>query len=218
MNATTGFAALCFAAGALSFFGCADRELEPETAPEGLIEGGVPSGPDFTDPALDEVGKALYVPAPTLEVVPELAGIDVAPRVSTDTAARFEVPEGFSTEAPVLIVDRPELTEGAHIIGGPDWWTVGMPHEDGSFRVHIEANLLEREYPDLRAELEEAGYDPAGPNLSASHNVWTVHFQRFGVSYSMDVECSRPVVDERCNDETFLMELYEDLAVLEVSQ
>jgi hypothetical protein len=71
------------------------------------------------------------------------------------------------------------------------------------------------EYPQI--ELDEAGDEllKLPYRISRTHQIVTLSFSRFGVGYTIDVECARPMEDTRCTEDGYVKKLYESLAVLE---
>ena len=80
--------------------------------------------------------------------------------------------------------------------------------------VYIAGIRLVHEYPQI--ELDEAGdallEQPY--RLSRTHQIVTLSFSRFGVGYTIDIECAKPMDDPRCTEDAYAIGIYESLALL----
>ena len=71
--------------------------------------------------------------------------------------------------------------------------------------------------PELVAEQRAAGMLDLGgttstPRVSMMHDIYSLSFERFGVSYSVDLQCASHT-DPRCADAGYLMTVFDSLVV-----
>jgi len=111
---------------------------------------------------------------------------------------------------PVLLPSDPDLLASAKITKGEGWYGASMKADGVHVALHGRSSAIRR--PALRAELGSEGLGQ-GPRVSRAHMITSVSFERFGVSYILDVECARPSQDARCSDGAFALSLQKSLAV-----
>ena len=63
---------------------------------------------------------------------------------------------------------------------------------------------------DLEAQLKST----AGVMFSHDEGMMTADFNRYGVNYTLQVECAKPATDIRCTQENFIRKLYGELDVV----
>ncbi len=141
------------------------------------------------------------VEAPTAEV----------PRIPSLVLGAHSREQVDRSAVPVLLPNRTGLLESVRVITSAHWYSASM-REQG-LNVVITGNRkavvwphLEREHPNGLAAYQ-----------TAAHGIRTVSFKRFGVAYSLHIECDAVENDERCREPAFLWTLHRTLAVAEVS-
>ena len=81
--------------------------------------------------------------------------------------------------------------------------------------IYVAGIRTVHEYPQI--ELDEAGDKLLEQpyRISRTHQIVTLSFSRFGVGYTIDVECAKPMDDTRCTEDGYIEKLYESLALLD---
>jgi len=136
-------------------------------------------------------------------------------------AATVTIPESLSPKIaaqldgigmPVLVPDDATLHEGAILTHGPTWYALSMHAEGLNVLVQGQNAALER--PALAAELAKDPVVADGRIVSVSDAITTVSFRRYGVHYTLDVECARAGADPRCASPDHALELVDRLIVV----
>jgi hypothetical protein len=112
--------------------------------------------------------------------------------------------------APVLLPAQARWRQEAQLTQGPGWHALALRGDGLHLSLHASTRAVQR--PDILAELGKDGLGD-GPHVSQSHQIWSVSFRRFGVSYLLDVECLQPDKDPRCADDAQALTIYRDLVV-----
>jgi hypothetical protein len=200
------------AAAALLFFGCA----------EGPRTGGPASAPTDIDPAEERLGKeeaaargtgapARMAPA---DVDSEQASKALLFDPSLLPAAARERLRGVPV--PVLLpaadaVGAPDAYGSATASRGERWYSVSLSVDGVGLSVFGTGQAAER--PELQAVVPPAG---DAPRVSRTHGIVQATFRRFGVAYSIDVECAAPRTDPRCTGDAYVLGLVNAMRRLEV--
>lgn len=196
----------------LLFAACAAEEADPGDSTGERDESLAVDGPgeDF------DLERERAIKKSGVEKTPEkrVAEVDWEGAASTD---RLE--EGLMSAAnrerlakspvPALVPERPELLESAAVTSGEHWYAVAM--SGGEHNVHVTGTRLVFDSPTVGADEEAmAGGDF---RITRNHGIVTLSFEAHGVAYSLDVECERPLDDERCTDNDYAVSLAESMAV-----
>ncbi|MCS6857899.1 MAG: hypothetical protein NZM37_09320 [Sandaracinaceae bacterium] len=93
-------------------------------------------------------------------------------------------------------------------------WVVVRAEGDGVFAV-LHGSVLAYDALDAeeRAQLPPPSHVVRGQpaRLTTNEGIITIAWTEGGVSWSLDLECARPAVDPRCNDNRFILDLAEQL-------
>jgi hypothetical protein len=113
---------------------------------------------------------------------------------------------------PVLVPRDESLLGSATVTAGPAWYAVSM-HADGH-HVSIHGTKQMVHQPSLAADVPpERRRAPGETSITRTHGIVTVSFEAFGASYTIDVECDRPMEDTRCTDDAYGLSIHESLAL-----
>lgn len=162
-----------------------------------------------TPPAAELALKAREAAAPVVAVTVDWAAARAATVPGLPAKLR---PAVDAIALPVLLPRAPALLAGARLVAGAGWYAASM--DAGGAQVTLHAFGRAHVRPELLAEQKAAGFGTGAPRISRTEGIVSLAFERFGVAYTLDVECQAPTTDPRCADGLFLMEVLDDLAVL----
>lgn len=111
---------------------------------------------------------------------------------------------------PVLLPLVDDWTDQVLLTVGAGWHAIALAVPGAHLEIHGNARAHLR--PDLLSEQAAAGLGSGAPRVSQMHGIFTLSFERFGISYSLDLECARHT-DPRCADAGYLMQIYDSLVV-----
>lgn len=157
-------------------------------APAGAAEG----------PADEVARKALEAPARIVELRVEAAPAVTLP-LPDEARARIA-----AVKMPALLPRRPDLLAGVVVTSGPGWYAASMRGDGIHVSIHGFARAHAR--PELLKELRTAG----SPRVEIVDGIVSVSFERYGVGYTLDVECAQVA---RCADAALALDLFGDLVV-----
>ena len=155
--------------------------------------------------------KRASAPAASFEVKLDRA------RIERERAA-VELPEGLKAQVeacplPVLMPSDPGLQRSAVLTRGDGWHALSMNHGGVNVALHALGRGFVR--PGLVAELgQDAPLPPDKPRVSQDHLIYSAAFERFGVSYVLELECAKPSEDPHCQREDELLALYRGLVLV----
>lgn len=160
--------------------------------------------------------KRAHAPAPVVALPIDWTAAHAGRQtIALPAAARAKVD---AARQPVLLPTIDALTRQAFVTLGDGWYVAALA-ADG---LHLEIQGTHRAHirPELVAEQRAAGMlDLAGttstagtPRISQMHGIYTLSFERYGVSYSIDLQCASQT-DMRCADAAYLMTVFDSLAV-----
>lgn len=127
--------------------------------------------------------------------------------VALPPAARAKV---AAARQPVLLPSIAGLTAQTFVVLGDGWHTAALDADGVHLEIQGSARATIR--ADLAAEQAAAGMGTGAPRIARIHHVYTLSFERFGVAYSLDLECASHT-DPRCADAGWLMTVYDSLVV-----
>ena len=134
----------------------------------------------------------------------------LAPQAPVDALAQRWREAVAQSDVPVLLpASRAALDDTRSVIAGPGWYTAQLSY-DG---VHVSlfgTQLAERWPVDVP---DEQRVREGQPQITSSEGIPSIAFTRFGVSYSLDIECDLGPSDERCTTFDLLHETFNSLAV-----
>lgn len=115
---------------------------------------------------------------------------------------------------PVLMPRQGSFAEKAKVITKPAWVAVSTrpTGEDDGLTISISATKLVHRVPGVdpaRATSSVRDGKPAW--ITQNEGIWSVTWDENGVSYVVDMECSRPGEDARCANQDRVVALVEDL-------
>ncbi|MEZ4468106.1 MAG: hypothetical protein R3F60_21480 [bacterium] len=160
-------------------------------------------------PAADVAIKQREAAAPVVAVTVDWAAARAAAAPGLPEKLR---PAVDAIALPVLLPRDAALLAGARVVAGPGWYAASM--DAGGAQVTLHAFGRAHLRPDLLAEQKAAGFGTGAPRISRTEGIVSLAFERFGVAYTLDVECQAPLTDPRCTDGLFIMGVLDDLAVL----
>lgn len=112
---------------------------------------------------------------------------------------------------PVLVPDDGRLLATALITHHQNWYAAAMELPGADIYVRGTRNAFEVPAMEIPAAAAAAKDNYL---LTRIHQVVTVSWRSFNVSYSLDVECAKPMTDTRCTEDEFALELAERLGVV----
>lgn len=117
---------------------------------------------------------------------------------------------------PVLLPNNPALLKRAVPTYGKHWFAVTM--KDDTHSVYVQGTRTRFEFDQI--ELGKAGDQALKKpyQISKTHQIITISFERFGVGYGIDIECAKPIDDERCTKEDYAHHLMTTLGVASPTQ
>jgi len=189
------------------------------------LEGASPAP---TQPAATTAAQPLVAPTqPTIPAPIDLKQPDPVPRLDrvevdwTAAGSHAALPAAWLSEAqrakvdaaplPLLLPADEALVRAAHVSAGPRWGAWHVQADGVTARMHATDALVELPQLEMREVGEALAARPYV--LTRTHQIVTVMFNRFGVGYAMDVECSRPMDDTSCTEDAYALDLYNKLAV-----
>jgi hypothetical protein len=114
-----------------------------------------------------------------------------------------------ATPVPALVPDDPTLLEVAKATSGPHWYAVSMTTLERN--VFITGTRLETVVPSIDAPPAKEG--TAFGRVSRDRGIARLTFHRFGVAYTLEVECAAPRTDPKCTSDEYILSLAQALAV-----
>lgn len=180
----------------------------------GVSASGALSAPDPAALSADaeRAIKRSHAAAPTVLMPIDWTSAHAARRsLPLPIAARAKVDQA---RQPVLLPTIDGLTADASVTVGQGWHVVAF--SNGGAHLQIQGSHRAHIRPALAAEQRAAGMgdlNASAPRVSQMHGIYTLSFERFGVSYSLDLECASHT-DPRCADAAYLMTLFDSLVVV----
>jgi hypothetical protein len=114
---------------------------------------------------------------------------------------------------PVLLPRDEALLASATVTAGPAWYAVAL-HGDGH-HVSIHGTKQMVHQPALAADVPpEQRRAPGETTITRTHGIVTVSFEAFGASYTIDVECDRPMDDVRCTEDAYALSIHDGLGLV----
>lgn len=212
---------------ALALAACTtDRENEPfGVAPGSLDEAAQPQPQQQQQPAAPSGAQANEAertakrdwnktPKPTVETI-DWAEANGYPHLSIDQLPAAEREKIATIALPVMLPSDRDLLDTAIITRGENWYAVSLKDvsdKEGTASLHLRGTRVSFDFEgDVWTDAEKAIGDTY--TLTRTHQLVSVSFGAFGAAYTLDVECSRPMDDIRCTDDTYAMELANELVV-----
>jgi hypothetical protein len=125
------------------------------------------------------------------------------------------LPESLQKQADALrlpVLLPASLAGSARLVAGPTWYAATLPTDGAQVVLHAFGHTHVR--PELLAEQKAAGYGSGEPRVSRVHALLQVALERFGLAFTLDVECASPETDPRCSDPAWALGLVDDLVVV----
>lgn len=157
--------------------------------------------PEVAEPTLADVDERAASQVPTIDDA----------MIDGETAERVD-----EIELPVLLPDDEQLLEAGELYGVDHTYT---------FTIHVDNEAGERDHtitvrgsrmrPDLPDELdaEDSGED-GEYQISETHLVQSLAFDRFDAAYTIDVECNRPHENETCNGHDYITSIADSMGMV----
>ena len=204
---------------ALLAIGCAQDEEgpEPESAQRALGAAPVAAPtPTTPTPAVDPIeafGPKYSGDRPRTFIAREadLAAVAKAPRVDPASLSAPQREVVAKSPVPVLLPGSAELVATAHLTAGPNWYAAAMTAPDHS--VYVQGNRGSYEYGHIALDARGDALTRRPYTITRIHQILTLSFERFGISYAIDVECQRPMDDTKCTEDAYAVSLYEGMRV-----
>lgn len=112
---------------------------------------------------------------------------------------------------PALLPANEALLASAKITKGPHWYAASM--DDGQHSIYIQGSRTSVEFGQI--ELDKAGdaLTKRPYMITRTHQIVTIAFERFGAGYGVDIECRKPMTDDRCTKDDYAHELMAAMGV-----
>lgn len=187
--------------------GCAnevdDSPVEVRTGEASLTESPAESSDDeaAAKRAWNQRHEPVVQPVDWVEVDSE-PKLDLA-RLPESERAKFE-----GLDVPALLPDV-DFVSDAFVVTGPHWYSARMNGPGHS--LYIQGNRAAFGH-DMGLTDEQK---KAVKNFTVyrTHAIPTLAFNRFGVAYTIDVECARPLEDSRCTEDEYVLSIAEGLVL-----
>ena len=112
---------------------------------------------------------------------------------------------------PVLSYGEAGLLRDTLLTHNQNWYVLSANHD--GLNVVLKGTRNEVITPGI--ELNDAALRAADNyTFTRTHTVVTVAWRAFGASYSLDLECARPMDDTRCSKDEFALNMIESLGVI----
>lgn len=203
------------------FVGCAESETQTKTA----ALQTAPDGPAVTDQAdrraANELERQIKAEAAQKSPIgPTAQEVDWAEASGFTRIDAAHLPDGEREKldvirVPVLVPDDPAVVRTAMITEHENWYAAAMEVDGADVYIRGTRNAFEVPGMDIP---EAARKSAENYTLTRTHQIVTVSWRSFGVSYSLDVECAKPMDDPRCTQDEYALGLAEKLAVIGGSQ
>ncbi len=112
---------------------------------------------------------------------------------------------------PALLWSDDAFLASLQLVTGDGWYAASGDSQGLHVAIHAETQEIQR--PDLVEELGKEA-DPTALRISESHRIYTVAFTRYGVHYTLDVECAQPGGDARCDNPEHALKIAGQLALM----
>ncbi len=178
------------------------------------------TGASAGTPSAPVLDKKPATPLPiTEQLEPDAAELAAHPTMRLPASMPASQQERLAASPmPVLL---PETMSQGHlekaiVTTGEHWFAVSSTHDGVTLYIH--GMRTTTEYPQL--ELDKAGEELAMRpfSLSRTHQIVTLGFERFGLGYSMDVECAKPMTDTRCTQDDYAIALFESMRLVKFEE
>ena len=196
---------------ATALVGC--TETEPQTRPSALEGSAPPTSVEQIPPEVEREAKKAE--AARQPVGPTAQPVDWGEVRGTKTLDPSLLPDDQRVKlddiaVPVLLPDDGRLLATALITHHHDWYAAAMELKGVDIYIRGTRNA----YHVASMDIPEAAAAAADNYiLTRTHQIVTVSWRSFNVSYSLDVECAQPMKDTRCTEDQFALDLAERLAV-----
>jgi hypothetical protein len=182
-------------------------ELEAPTAP---APNPAPSD-RATANEMERAAKADWNKTPTSRVeTVDWPAANGYPHISAQLLPESEREKLEQSAVPVLVPRDADVLDSAIVTLGDDWYAASLKDDGAS--LHIRGTRRSFDFQgDVWTPQEKALGDDY--TLTRTHQLVSVSFGAFGIAYTLDVECSRPMDDVRCTEDTYVLDLANDLAV-----
>ncbi len=206
--------------GALALVACSpDQESDSEGGVMTQAQSLAESAPLTGATGAGDVGNILKkkgTPLPVLEVMkPDMEAVKAHKSIKVPEglpASQVEKLQG--SPMPVMlpsILSASQLSV-AQATTGKHWYAVSM--KDEGLTVYVQGTRTQVEHAQLELSKEGDELTKQPFILSRTHAIVTLSFERFGLSYHMDIECARPLEDSRCTEDDYARSLYDSFAVV----
>ena len=147
----------------------------------------------------------------------EIAAIDWAraasmPRVEPSALPAQSLEAIERATLPVLVPRDEALLASATVTAGPAWYAIALRGDGHHVSIHGTKQMVHQ--PSLAADVPpERRRAPGETSITRTHGIVTVSFEAFGASYTIDVECDRPMDDARCTEDAYALSIHEGLGL-----
>ncbi len=201
-------------------FGCAQDEERPTPASAQRALGAAPvaaPAPALPTPEFDPIeafGPKYSGDRPRTFIArdADLAAAAQAPSMPLESLSDAQREVVAKSPVPVLLPGAPELVSTAHMTSGPNWYAASMTAEGHS--VYVQGNRGSYEYEHIALDARGDALTQRPYTITRIHQILTLSFERFGISYAIDVECLLPMDDPKCIEDDYAVGLYETMRVV----
>lgn len=209
--------------------GCSSEREGSSQTQEQPLKAAAPSAPEVKTPALPETAPKAPIKSEVVkegdepfEKKADVRGTLNVKEIDWDAAkahARLDealIPDEVKAQlkdvvVPALLPANEALLASAKVTKGPHWYAVSM--DDGQHSIYIQGSRTSVEFGQI--ELDKAGdaLTKRPYMITRTHQIVTIAFERFGAGYGVDIECRKPMTDERCTKDAYAHELMAAMGV-----
>ena len=207
---------LLLAALAAATAGCHDREdadRPTASAEQALANQSVDEQAPGIAPSGEDDDRGPRIAEPTLGDVDDEA-VAKASTIDTNRLDDEFVDRLDDIDLPVLLPDDDALLEAGDLYGIDHTYTFTIHVDDDGQRDHtitIRGSRMKPEFPD-----DTDGIDDTDEyRITETHLIQSLAFDRFDVSYTVDLECNRPHENETCRGHDYIMSVADSMKLVE---
>ena len=109
---------------------------------------------------------------------------------------------------PLLLPNQPKLIATGIMSAGPDWYAASMKHE--GFSVVVSGSTRHVTVPGVEVpNLPE--YRKQDLRVTRAEGIAELAFKAYGAIYTISVECEDPENDKHCKNDSYILELANEL-------
>ena len=113
---------------------------------------------------------------------------------------------------PVYIPNSYAYNKSMIVVADKNFYTISFPFKGAT--VTVSGDRTYQESVSNKQEFKAILKATPPVTFEQEEGIMTAEFNRYGVNYSMEIECDKPQTDERCTDTKLIKELYNSLIMV----